>query len=220
MGEITKDAIGTWEKVGQAISPYDQWHRFGEIHPVSSGQYRLNFSSERLDLVRSFAWIRTIYSGTLVSPARKIYPKPEPMRLYFPIPDEYLSIGVNTQQFEILKKFRRYQSRDYIWGLSVEQLIVTQDKNSQNTTTVVLSNPSYTRDTTVDSLWISSFNEEVRGKNGLLLPNFEVGRFFQISDNTPISDPVIVEASNGRLTVAFTSPELIQPGILYVRIIY
>lgn len=219
MGEIVTDSIGTWEKIGQTISPYDQWQRFGEIHTVSSGQYKLIFTSNKIDQVRSFAWLRTVYNGSLVSPARRIYPKPEPMRLSFPIPDEYLSIGVSSQQFEILKKFRRYQSRDQIWGLEIEQLVVeTQD--TQNTTIVVLSSPSYTRDTTVSGLWISNFSEEVRGKNGLLLQAFEVGRFFQISDNTPISDPVILEASNGRLTVAFTDPDLIQPDTLYVRIIY
>lgn len=219
MGELVVDAIGTWEKVGETISPYDQWQRFGEIHPVISGQYRVKFSSANINLVRSFAWIRTVYLGSLVSPARRIYPKPEPMRLAFPIPNEYLSVGIKTQQFEILKKFRRYQSRDSVWGLSIEQLI-TENLDSENTTTVILSNPSYTRDPMRGELWISNFSEEVRDKRGLLLATFEVGRFYQVSDNQVVSDPVILESSNGRLSVAFTSPELIQPDSVYVRIIY
>lgn len=219
MGEIVTDALGTWEKVGQTISPYDQWQRFGEIHVVSSGQYRLMFTSERIDQVRSFAWLRTVYSGSLVSPARRIYPKPEPMRLAFPIPGEYLSVGIKTQQFEMLKKFRRYQSRDQVWGLAIEQLIV-KTQESENTTTVLLSNPSYTRDPLRSDLWVSSFTEEVRDKRGILLLNFEVGRFYRATDNAVESDPVILESSNGRLTVAFTSPELIQAESIYVRVIY
>jgi len=219
MGELVKDAIGTWEKVGEVISPYDQWYRFGEVHPVVSGQYRLKFSSSNISKVRSFAWLRTVYGGDLVSPARRIYPKPESMRLYFPIADEYLSVGVKTQQFEILKKFRRYQSRDTVWGLSIEQLII-ESKETENTTTLILNNPSYTRDPIKGDLWISNFSEEVRDKRGLLLDTFEVGRFYLVSNNEVVSDPVIIESTNGRLTVAFTSPELIQPDSIYVRIIY
>lgn len=219
MGELITDAIGTWEKLGQTISPYDQWQRFGEVHLVGSGQYRLTFSSEKIHEVRSFAWLRTVYNGSLVSPARRIYPKPELMRLAFPIPDEYLSVGVKTQQFEILKKFRRYQSRDQVWGLAIEQLVI-KSRESENTTTVILSNPTYTRDPLRTDLWVSYFTEEVRDKRGILLNNFEVGRFYQISDNAPASEPVILESSQGRLTVAFTSPDLIQPGSTYVRVIY
>lgn len=219
MGEIITDVIGTWEKLGEAMSPYDQWQKVGELHTVTSGQYRLKFFSEKINQVRSFAWIRTIYVGSLVSPARRIYPKQEPMRLYFPIPDEYLSVGITAQQFEILKKFRKYQSRDQLWSLSIEQLVM-ETKNSENTTTVILDNPSYTRDPVRGELWVSTYSQEVRDKRGILLEVFEVGRFYQVSDNAITSDPVILQSSNGRLVVAFTSPEIIQTDTLYVRIIY
>lgn len=224
----TIDEFGHWLLVADhytvSADRFHLWNKLGDYHLVSSGTYRFSFSSPDFAQVGSLAWIRAVHtmpnsSNEIVGPARRIYPKPEKIRYEFPIPENLNAIGINKQRLEFKPIFHRYRTSTKIWTIQCEQLIA-KSRDSEATTTVVLSNPSYTRDETVNGLWISTFIEEVRDKRGILLSNFEVGRFFQILDNLPISDPVILEAANGKLTVAFTSPALIQPDTLYVRIIY
>lgn len=223
---ISTDDFGQWLLIssGVAVDTFKKWLNLGGYHQVSSGTYRFSFSCSDFSGIGSYAWIRAVHrmpnsDNEIVSNARRLYPKPEKLRMEFWIPANLAGLGVVEQRLEFKPLLRRYRSQSKIWTVECEQLVLTE-RQSENTTTVILSNPSYTKDPVKSDLWISTFSEEVRDKRGLLLPTFEVGRFFQISDNTPISDPVILEASNGKLTVAFTSPELIQSETLYVRIIY
>jgi hypothetical protein len=224
----TTDEFGQWLLVASPFvaSPesFHKWNHLGGFHLVSSGTYRFTFFSSDFSLVGSYAWIRAVHrmpnsSNEIVSTARRIYPKPEKIRYEFWVPGNLAGIGVTEQRLEFKPLFRRYRTSSKVWSVQCEQLILTQ-KNTENTVTLSLDNPSYTKDPLRKDLWVSTFSQTVTDKRGLILPTFEVGRFYQISDNAPVSDPVILKSSNGTLTVAFTSPEIIQPDTLYVRIIY
>lgn len=223
----TTDEFGQWLLVSspvEVLTNYKKWVALGNYHIVSSGTYRFTFLSPDFLRVNSYAWIRSVHrmpnsTNEIVSPARRLYPKPEKFRMEFPIPANLISIGVQEQRLEFKPLFKRYRNTSKLWSVQCEQLVFVQ-KQSDNTTTLRLSTVTYSRDPIKPDLWISSFTEEVRDKRGIILENFEIGRFYLVSDNSPVSDPVVLESSNGILTVAFTSPEVIQPDTVYVRVIY
>ena len=225
---ISTDEFGQWVLVSPQLEvgadKFRKWNRLGGFHKVTSGTYRFSFSSPDFSLINSYAWIRSVHkmpdsNNELVSYARRIYPKPEKLRAEFWIPENLASVGVVEQCLEFKPIFKRYRTTTKIWSLSVEQLILTE-KQTDNTVVLVLDNPRYAKDPLRTDLWVSTFTQEVTDKRGLILPSFEVGRFYRVEDNSVFSDPVILESTNGRLTVAFTAEEIIQSETIYARIIY
>ena len=225
---VSTDEFGQWLLIASSIAvtadSFWKWNALGGYHQVTSGTYRFTFTSPDFSLVGSYAWIRAVHrmpnsSNEIVSTARRLYPKPEKIRYEFWVPENLAGIGLTEQRLEFKPLFRRYRTSSKVWSVQCEQLILTQ-KNTENTVTLSLDNPSYTKDPVRGDLWVTTFSQTVTDKRGLILPTFEVGRFYQTSDNAPVSDPVILQSSNGKLIVAFTSPEIIQPDTLYVRIIY
>lgn len=218
MGLIVEDALGKWNQLG-SIRPiqFNEWYRLGEPHVQTSGTYRLTFESNNFPQVRSFAWLRAVYSQgglSLVSQAIRIYPKPQQLKIHFPISESLLQVGITEQQFE-LKKIKRRYSSDWIWGVGIEELVL-ENQSTKNTFLLILENVRYTQDPENPGFWLSIFEEP------LSFAQYEVGRFYRVADDSVYSDPLI-DKQPYLLRCVFTSNSsdtVIQPGTLKARIIY
>ncbi len=187
----------------------------GNEHKVTSGNYRLKFTSNNFKAIKSFAWIRTIYNPNndlIVSPARRVYPKPEPMNLEFPLPINLVNANLSNQQFQIKKILRWRYSTDWLWAISLEQLALDIQNDTKNTFMLELDNPTYSKDPERSELWVTTFSQPVP------YSSYEVGRYYD-QRNQVISDP-ITDAQPYKLVSIFTADQPIPPDAYKVRIVY
>lgn len=125
---MTQDAFGDWKDLGTlTLTSVNEWYKFPiTSYPIYTRSYRLTFQCSNFTKVRSFGWLRPVYfvSGapSLYARAIRVYPKPEPLLLEFPIPQDLLSRNIDYQDFEIKRVLGRYRSSDLIWSVTLESL--------------------------------------------------------------------------------------------------
>ncbi len=209
------DFLGDWIQIGSCTPEFDEWVYVGSEHKVTSGNYRLKFTSNNFKAIKSFAWIRAIYNPNndlIVSPARRVYPKPEPMHLEFPLPINLVNANLSNQQFQIKKILKWRYSTDWLWRISLEQLVLDTQNDTRNTFMLDLDNPTYSKDPERSELWVTTFNQPVP------YSSYEVGRYYD-QRNQVISDP-ITDAQPYKLIAIFTADQPIPPDLYKVRIVY
>lgn len=218
----TQDHFGQWLQVGTAQPDHYKWLPIGDYHEVTSGTYRLTFECSDYLKLNSFAWLRTMHrkeNEVIVSPSIRVYPKPQHLRIEFPMPDTLKLIGVSTQALEIMKVFKRRHGLaryDKVWTVKAEQLRLENQQATKNTFFLVLENVRYTQDPLNPGFYLSVFEEP------LAFEQYEIGRFYRVADETIYADPLI-DKQPYLLRCVFTSNSqdtLVQPGTLKVRIIY
>lgn len=216
MTSTIQDEYGTWLIVGEAQPDYYKWIKVGGFHDVTSGTYRIHFQCSDFSLLNSFAWIRAVHSideNEIVSPAFRIYPKKEQLRIELPIPHNFQALQIKQQRIEVMKVWKRWKNTDKLWTLKLEELVMGDESPSQNTFLLELDNPSYTRDPERSELWVTTFIQDVP------YGRYEVGRYYNLATNQVISDP-ITDAQPYKLTAIFTAARPILPNEYKVRIVY
>jgi hypothetical protein len=214
--DTVQDEYGTWLIVGEAQLDYYKWVKVGDSHDVTSGTYRLTFQCSDFSLLNSFAWIRAVHAiddNEIVSPASRIYPKRESLRIELPIPHNFQALQIKQQRIEVMKVWRKWKNTDKLWTLKIEELVMKDEAPSQNTFLLELDNPSYSRDPERSELWVSTFNQDVP------YGRYEVGRYYDAATNQVISDP-ITDAQPYKLIAIFTADRPIPPNEYKVRIVH
>lgn len=219
--DVITDPFGRWSLLGSCNPDYYKWVNFGIKHQVNSGTYKLIFQCSDFNFLNSFAWMRSVYeiSGEIiVSPSIRVYPKPQHLKLEFPLPKNLVAVGVDSQYFELKKVFKRYKNIDKLWSVELQELILDNAPESDNAFFLTLENVSYARDPQYPNFYISTFTERVRDK-GKDIRNYEVGRFYTVETDEIFSDPQVIR-NPYELVCIFTQRRPIQPGELKVRVIY
>lgn len=221
-GGNNTDQSNLWVDVGELEPQFTTWQKVGILHEVISGIYRLIYTCPNFTLVDSYGLLRVFHvvgGDKVVSPCRRIYPKPERYQVKYYLPDAYKLAGVENQCFELKRILDRWQYRADAqpWSIKIQQLNV-QGELSKTSFYLVLENLSIATDPTNNDFYISTFIERVSHK-GRDLREYNVGRFYVISTGEVYSDGFI-EKQPYELRVTFTSRAPIQPGQLKVEISY
>lgn len=211
-----------WIDVGEITPQFTGWEKVGVSHKVISGLYRLIYFCPNYTLIDSWGLLRVFHvlnNEKIVSPCRRIYPKPERYKLHFNIPESFRLAGVTNQTFEVKRILNKWQ---YLadaqgWSVKIQQLNIEGDIDTTSFY-IILENVSYARDPDNLDFYISSFVERVNHKGRDLL-EYRVGRFYTVETDEVFSDGFI-EKKPYELKVTFTSRDPIQPGQLKVEISY
>jgi hypothetical protein len=123
-----QDGFGVWGSLGTLTPEHDRWKEFPGAALENNPTIRITYSCSDWNLVNSFAWLRVVYKvgGQRVSePARRVYPRNEPLLIQFPVNPDFLERGVSSRFFEVKKQiiFGRFSSvLDIDWSMEIEEL--------------------------------------------------------------------------------------------------
>lgn len=216
------DQSSLWIDVGEIAPQFSGWEKIGVSHKVISGLYRLIYFCPNYTLIDSWGLLRVFHvlnGEKIVSPCRKIYPKPERYKLHFTIPESFKLAGVTEQCFEIKRILNRWQ---YLvdaqgWSIKIQQLNV-EGELSNTSFYIILENVSYARDPENQDFYISTFTERVNHR-GRDLREYNVGRFY-VNETGDLYSDGFIEKKPYELQVTFTARQPVQPAYLKVEISY
>ncbi len=121
----------TWESLGTIAPSVSEWRTFLGASPLASGSAVFRVMPKNLGVgvvFRTYALVRfrSVQDGEeIVTRARRVYPRPEPMVIEADIPRELRGEGV--QWFPQVKKevYRRFvgSTNDGTWLLEIQHLV-------------------------------------------------------------------------------------------------
>lgn len=128
-GFTTYDDIGAWLNLGTIAPEYNVWEKFPVQANFFNSVFRLTYDCSDYAKIRSFGYLRSVYSSDVEihDRANRFYPKPGLEIIYFKYPDDFkVRSSYFPRRFEVMRIFKGRlnlgYSADISWTVKLEEL--------------------------------------------------------------------------------------------------